>query len=139
MGEWIDTLARWMAGELPRRAALRRIGGGLAATALAALVPIKPARADDPGLAICLEACGEIQNAKHQKRCRTSCEKCRRRGIGGKCVETTEGGSPACAKRIAPCAGLQSCASSHDCPETVICAVNTECGSGGVCLPVCNA
>lgn len=124
---------------MSRRAALTRITGGLAAAALAALVPAGPALADDPGLAICLEACGEIQDSRHQQRCQAACAKCQRRGVGGKCVETTEGGSPACAKRIHSCAGLQSCASSHDCPATVICAFNTKCGAGGVCVPVCHA
>src|SRR5437870_1909393 len=49
MGEWIDEIARAMAGGATRRTALRRIGGGLAAVGLTFLLP-KQAEADDvPG------------------------------------------------------------------------------------------
>lgn len=39
MGEWIDDVARAMAGGTSRRAMLRRVGGGVAAAMLASLIP----------------------------------------------------------------------------------------------------
>src|SRR5438552_3312368 len=107
MGDWIDALARWAAGGLSRREALKRIGGGLAAAALVTLVPVQQALADDdPGLAICREACGEISKAGRRGHCRTSCKRCQRKGTsaqcggGCSCVDTTEGASPSCAQNI---------------------------------------
>ena len=149
MDAWIDTLARWSAGGLSRREVLKRMGVGLAGAALVGLAPVPSAHAeDDPGLAICLEACGEIRDtnpkrqAKQQRRCQADCRKCQRRGVRGNCLETTEGGSAVCVQHVpqrSACADLQSCVSSHDCPERIVCVVNTECGSGGVCVPVCHA
>ena len=142
MDTWIDTLARWSAGGISRRAALHRIGGTLAGAALIGLLPAQPAFADDPGLAICLEACGEIRNSKHRKQCQEACQKCQRNGHSGNCIQAVEGGSAVCAvkpRNAKVCDKLQSCTSSHECPETILCVVNTKCGPGGVCVPVCNA
>lgn len=47
--EWLDDLARLAAGGLPRRAALRRLGGGLAAALLASLGLAEDAAAAPPG------------------------------------------------------------------------------------------
>jgi hypothetical protein len=47
MGTWLDDLARDVARSQSRRAALRRIGGGLSAVVVAAIVPSRVAAQDD--------------------------------------------------------------------------------------------
>src|SRR5438128_2120997 len=45
MGEWIDSVARALAGGASRREAVRKIGGGLVAVAAASLLGSETARA----------------------------------------------------------------------------------------------
>jgi Group XII secretory phospholipase A2 precursor (PLA2G12) len=58
---------------------------------------------------------------------------------GGDCVcFTSTEGTGACVHGNTPCAGIQHCSTSADCPSGSACLFTSCCGSFGVCGPLCN-
>jgi hypothetical protein len=58
---------------------------------------------------------------------------------GGDCVcFTSTESTGACIHGNTPCAGIQSCSSTANCPPGYACVATSCCGSTGVCGPLCN-
>jgi hypothetical protein len=152
-----EMLAKSLAG-MNRREALRRAGGGLAATILAAFGLGRAARADVTES--CEEECGFLfggpnGNRPARGRCMISCAKCVN-SDGGTCFtsfpscenepncicsQTVEGGGFCLADFFCACAPI--CSSNLDCPSGFGCVTNGGCGTCGetdigLCAPPCS-
>jgi Stigma-specific protein, Stig1 len=159
-----DRLAKTLAEEVPRREALRRLGGGLAATMLASLGIGKAW--GQSGTVDCGSACrgavpgNDRDSLARRRACVSSCEDCQQNG--GRVCSLSANGTVLCCSGASPvCCGSTCCASAALCCNQVICCppeqptccggscVNTatdpsNCGAcGNVCLggqlPACCA
>jgi hypothetical protein len=118
MGEFIDDLARALAGARSRRRVLRALGGGFAGALLASLLPGQAAGAN---------AKPKARRCKKDGQCRDG-QVCTNGACATTCNQFTG----------APCAGGCRCNFAGICtagpPEATNCTVNAECPPGSLCL-----
>ena len=117
---WLDDLARAMAGQRSRRAVLRRLGAGLAATVVAAAIPGAVAAHHDPehdrG---CIGGCPSPEDRCCKGRCtnvvfdRANC---------GRCGNVCPAGSDCCGGRCVQLGTQQHCSGCFSgCLSTEVC------------------
>jgi hypothetical protein len=122
-GAAFDQLARLLAGELPRREALRRIGGGLAGAVLASLGLGKVwGQAPSECEGYCRARIDPRRSRGAFGSCVSSCQDCLRHG-GALCGASSTGGGIIC------CPSGQTCQGGH-----CLAGCSPPCTGGKVCV-----
>jgi hypothetical protein len=128
MGEWIDSVARAVASGTSRRQALRRIGGGLAAMAVASLLGGETAQAKP--------ACREEGHPCEGNQECCSGLVCLQKGEAGP-GNARRCGPPPCSPAGGACAATADCCTGATCVGGACCPTNQVCKgpAGQICCP----